>query len=132
MNTTYAAVRRDPRQLSQVIKVEISVPETTGGCARILKARNIWKIKNLLLLMVLIFLLCLPPILVIRNSNLKIHEWNILSYCYSSLCIPQVKLYFLAKSKPNCITSLLFFLSRQNERPLLKVKKVFLTVGLLT
>ena len=74
MNTTYAAVRRDPRQLSQVIKVEISVPETTGGCARILKARNIWKIKNLLLLMVLIFLLYLPPILVIRNSYLKIHE----------------------------------------------------------
>ena len=74
MSTAYAAVRGDPRQLSQVINLEISVPETKGSCARILKAKNIWKVKHLLLLMVLIFLLCLPLNLMIRNSNLKIHE----------------------------------------------------------
>ena len=135
MNAAYTAVRGDPRQRSQVINVEVSVPETTGSCTRILKAKNIWKIKNLLLLMILKFLICSPLNLVIHNSNLKIHEWNILSYsscCYSSLCIPQVKLYFLAKFKPNCIISLRFFLSRRNQRLLLKIKKLFLTVGLLT
>ena len=41
MSTAYAAVRGDLRQLSQVINVEISVPETTGGCAQIFKAQNI-------------------------------------------------------------------------------------------
>ena len=29
-----------------MINVEISVPETTGGCAQIFKAQNISKIKN--------------------------------------------------------------------------------------
>ena len=96
-------------QLKQVIHIKISVPDNTGSCAWSLKAKNVRKIKNLLILMVLLFLLWLPLNLVIRNSNLKIHEWNFLNYlscCYFSLCIPQVKLYFLAKSKPNCIISL--------------------------
>ena len=74
MNAAYTAVRGDARQRSQVINVEVSVPETTGSCTRILKAKNIWKIKNLLLLMILKFLLCSPLNLVIHNSNLKIHE----------------------------------------------------------